>query len=219
MRWIRKQTEPRSLLQWRLANRNCPNFDYDNLPCKPEILRSLLEEQGWLCAYTGLQIDENHSHIEHLKAQAHCQAGEDVDYTNIVACYPAPNTGEAPFGAHQKRDWPAPGNQHLFVSPLDPGCEAKFNFNYRGEVLPRNENEAARQTIKKLKLNHSELEAKRRSAIKGTLQPRGQYLNREQTRRLLASYSNQSGRLPPFIFALKCALQNHLRNLESPRRS
>ena len=68
MRRIRKTHPPASLRQWINTNKTLPNFNYDALPgaVKNDLKERLLSEQGFLCAYTGLGIEDN-SHIEHLK--------------------------------------------------------------------------------------------------------------------------------------------------------
>jgi uncharacterized protein (TIGR02646 family) len=226
MRWIRKRTEPRELTEWRLRYRTDVNFGYDLLRKDQMVTNaltgSLLEEQGWLCAYTGRSIDDLSCHIEHLKAQAHCVRGEgeDVSYRNLVACFPGPNYGgEYPYGAHQKKAWPAPGEEHQFLSPLEESCERRFHFSYGGKVKPANgTDEAARRTIEKLKLDHSELTDLRRAAIRGALQPNDRWLTRKQAEHLLQRYNTPArGKLPEFHFVLKQAVSNHITTLKSIR--
>jgi uncharacterized protein (TIGR02646 family) len=163
MRWIRKQNEPRQLTEWRSQCNNDINFNYALLRQDHDTITaihsSLLEEQGWICAYTGLRIEANSSHIEHVKPQQHCQASETVTYTNLVACYPAPNSPDPPYGAKKKDNWPSPDEEHLFVSPLDGACETRFTFTLKGTIAANNEDLAAKTTIAKLGLDHGELEA------------------------------------------------------------
>ncbi|MFO7031487.1 hypothetical protein B9T07_16180 [Limnospira fusiformis CCALA 023] len=109
MKWIQKKNEPDKLKEWRSRYSNDINVGYDLMRQDHDLVKkltiSLLEEQGWLCAYTGLSIDENKCHIEHLKPQTHCTPNETVLYSNIVACYPQPNTNfKLPYGAHKKDD-------------------------------------------------------------------------------------------------------------------
>lgn len=69
MRMISKKGEPRPLGAWRAASRGDLNFGYGLIDrdLRETILRSLVEEQGWLCAYTGRRIALDRCHIEHLK--------------------------------------------------------------------------------------------------------------------------------------------------------
>src|SRR5262245_25782450 len=137
MRWIQKRNEPHQLTEWRSRYANDINFHYKLIDrdTHQAIIDALLQEQGWLCAYTGVRIEVDRCHIEHVKAQDHCTPGETVAYVNMVACYPAPNPkSKTPYGAEKKGSWPAPAEQHLFVSPLDRSCETRFLFNSHGEV-------------------------------------------------------------------------------------
>jgi uncharacterized protein (TIGR02646 family) len=137
MRSIEPQPEPTAYAEWRAASQSDINYGYDLIPAdvRAAIKGALVNEQRGLCAYTGIGIDMDHSHIEHLIPQAHCQRGVgDVEYGNMVACYPGPGAPYVPFGAVFKGNWPAPGEQYLFVSPRTPGCEAHFLFNLRGAI-------------------------------------------------------------------------------------
>src|SRR5690606_8588398 len=107
---------------------------------------------------TGRRIDVGSCHIEHLRPQSHCTVGDDVDYRNLVAGVPAPNTPQLPYGAHKKADWPNGAEEHLFVSPLSAGCAARFSFRLNGEVGARNPaDNAAVETIQHLGLNDQAL--------------------------------------------------------------
>ncbi|MHB1558246.1 MAG: retron system putative HNH endonuclease [Isosphaeraceae bacterium] len=221
MRWISPRPEPLAYTHWRAASQNDINYDYDLIPgdLKAEIKDALIAEQRGLCAYTGISIDAARSHIEHLLPQAHCQRGqEDVDYHNMVACFPGRNHGYVPFGAVEKGNWPSPAEICLFVSPRSPGCESRFRFNLRGKVSTAEDDEAARETIRRLGLDHKRLEELRRAAIDATLDGLDLRLAR---RRLsgLEQAEQAGGRLEPFCFALKQALHKHIRRLEAIRES
>ncbi len=123
MRWISGQAEPTALTEWRLGT---PGLGYSAMSSelRSVVKAALINEQRSLCAYTGLRIDENSAHLEHLLPQKHCTLGEDIAFSNLVACYPAPSH-YAPFGAVKKGDWPSMGERQLFVSPRSEGCEAR----------------------------------------------------------------------------------------------
>lgn len=218
MRWIRKQNEPRQLTEWRSRYCNDINFGYDLLrkdcDTTAAVHSSLLEEQGWLCAYTGLRIEANSSHIEHLKPQTHCQGSETVTYTNIVACCPAPNTPNLPYGAKKKDDWPSPSEEHLFVSPLNQTCNDRFTFTLKGKIKAQDADLAAKTTIAKLALDHRDLEAYRRAAIQGTLGKENSLPLKEAKQRLKQIKAPTSGKLDPFCFVLVQALEKHIKRIE-----
>lgn len=222
MRWIRKAPQPRQLTRWRSRFRRTTDFNYDQLRRFPDVInaveQSLLKEQGWLCAYTGRRIDNERSHIEHVKAQHYCGLGEDVDYRNMVACYPGVNLG-CTYGARAKADWPAPDQRQMFVSPLTEGCDSRFHYSYSGKISEASsDDDAARETIARLNLNEGELKEMRRGAIRGKLQPRGNWLSVKQAQRVLDRLEAQSsGALDQFHFVLVHALRNHINNSTGSR--
>ena len=228
MREIRSQPEPAALTQWRARVQDDVNFGYKLLPAEVRqvVKDALVVEQGGLCAYTGIRIDGDRSHIEHLLPQAHCQRGQDVDYANIVACYPAPDAAYVPYGALRKKDWPARDSLHLFVSPRSPRCEQRFVFNLRGEISAASaDDSAAKETIRRLGLGDSGLTARRREAIEATLGMFGKrplLLDLKSAKRRLKQIEQaeaDAGRLEQFCFVLKQALRKHIVRLEAIRQS
>lgn len=234
MRTLRKRSEPQKLTEWRAAQQVDPlatgiNFGYDlmrqDVAVTKAVTSHLVEEQGGICAYTGHRISEAACHIEHLKAQTHCQRGEDVDYRNMVACWPAPNTGEARYGAHQKKDWPDPQHSGEFVSPLSPGCEQRFMFRINGKIRVLDGDAAASTTVCRLKLGHKTLDAHRMEAIDGLLGEKHS-LSLSDARKALRRLTEKEDQLdrggaiglPPFSFALRGALEAHIRRLEGIRK-
>jgi uncharacterized protein (TIGR02646 family) len=228
MRQISGGHEPQALVRWRVAAKNDPNFGYGLLSAelRNTLRAALIDEQRWLCAYTGVAINMNNCHIEHLIPQAHCPHGEDVAYTNMVACFPAPNAPYIAFGALRKGDWPSADQQHRFVSPRSPDCEKRFVFNLRGEIAPADHRDvAAADTINRLGLDDRGLTARRKAAVDGTLQLLGRgpaSLDLKSARRRRAQLQraeNIDVKLEPFCFALKQALELHIRRLEAIRAS
>jgi uncharacterized protein (TIGR02646 family) len=76
--YIEKNAEPQSLK----AHRNTPGADFDSLD-KTELRTSLLEEQGYLCAYCMKRInDAKNTKIEHYEAR---NDENQLLYTNLHA--------------------------------------------------------------------------------------------------------------------------------------
>lgn len=172
MRYIQKSRPPHEYTTWLQSKPRCGNKRLEcsyremreNIAVMEAIEKSLLEEQGYLCCYTGIRVDDEDYHVEHLKPQSLCSNNEDIEYRNILVAYPK---GGCAFGAHAKDNWYDP---HLMVSPLNPSCGRRFAFDRSGEVSPANPRDlAARTTIQRLHLDHKGLTDMRKGAIDGLL--------------------------------------------------
>jgi uncharacterized protein (TIGR02646 family) len=228
MRQINKGAEPAELTQWKARNRSLPNYCYASLTAvhRLTLRTALVAEQRGLCAYTGRRIDVDTCHVEHLRPQAHCGRGEDVDYRNLVAGVPAPNAPKLQYGAHPKGAWPKVADEHLFISPLSVGCAARFSFRLNGEVEPANTADAAAaETIGRLGLNAQPLVQLRKAAIEATLQIRGRgpaSIGVAVARRRLYDLERaeqQVGTLEPYSFVLVQALERQIQRIEKIREN
>jgi uncharacterized protein (TIGR02646 family) len=220
MRLIRKFAQPIELKRWRDAHRKGPNFNYFEMTRDTKVrialVDRLLQEQGGLCAYTGIRVDNNDNfHFEHLKARAHCQNGEDSSYKNLVACYPKPISGVSyEYGAIAKGQWPnyaIPAQVRLFISPIDRHCITSFIYEDNGAISCDPTNTAAATTIERLALDHPTLTALRQRAIIGALRPLSKPLTLLQAQQLKKVVSRpQNNRLPAFCFVLDQALTRYI---------
>lgn len=195
MKTINKAAQPQALTAWKAANAATPqNLVYGGGAFPSEaVRRSLLSEQFHLCAYTMRRLKtaavceaEQHDtrascHIEHLLPQHRKVPGEDIDYQNMVACFPPSQSKLAcEFGALAKDDFdPSTGG---FVSPVRVGAEAHFEFDERGGVSGLTADGVS--TIEVLKLDHPTLVNDRAAVIRGYLQPRGVKVSAQAARRL-----------------------------------
>jgi len=165
MKKIVKKSQPTEFQQWRATNAGVPeNFRYGcgGFP-NNAVLKALLAEQGFLCAYTLMRVSLDSVHIEHLKPQSRCTNGEDVAWDNMVACFPQPGAQHPGFGAVQKDSW---WEEALFISPLAENCESRFRYKGDGSIGADVEaDSAAGTTIEKLKLDCGRLREARKSAI------------------------------------------------------
>lgn len=222
MRSIAKGAEPRELIQWRADNRATPqNLVYGGGGFPAEAVRTaLLAEQFHLCAYTlrrlktaaqchaATQDTRASCHIEHVLPQSRRRPGEDIDYQNMVACYPPSQSSVAcEFGAQVKADFdPSTGG---FVSPLSAGVEAHFDFDARGRASGRTADGG--RTIDILNLNHKTLVDDRAAVIKGYLHPKGQPLSAQAALRVAneVMQPDAQGCLPAYCVAVAQAAQRH----------
>jgi uncharacterized protein (TIGR02646 family) len=173
MKYIEKSAPPESFKQWYETQQGLViNFNYSSLPNpeKSEFHKKLLDEQGSICAYTMKRISHDTSHIEHIKPRHIClqeAIGLDLDYFNLIACFPREGmSSKCRYGAQYKDKW-WDNNGNNFISPLNPICETLFVFSLDGNInLVDHQNEAALTTIRVLKLDDDQLSYDRRLAIR-----------------------------------------------------
>lgn len=228
MKKINKSQQPQALLQWRAENSGTPqNLKYGQggFPREP-VLNALLRDQGFLCAYTLKRIAADSAHIEHLKPQCVCEAEdgdrssngqacahEDIDWHNLVACFPKPGAPRPDYGALVKDNW---WDEEKFVSPLAENCEQRFRYRINGAIEPAVAGDlAANETIERLNLNSPRLQELRRSAILAAgIHPKAPDAIRSpaKVQRLIQGwqqrYADQS--FTEFITALVHVAQQHL---------
>ncbi len=220
MRYIKKEKTLPQLTIWIAVNRTLPNFNYKSLPSsvRNEIKNTLLQEQGYICAYTGLKIVTERSHIEHMITQENCRRSSrpelTVDYRNVVACFPGNKAPEPPFGARYKGDWPLlQEEEHLLLKPTDPSCESRIKYLVDGRVEAMNSNDdVAKTTIEKLNLSEASLANRRKEAIVNLFSSTyGRKPTRQSLRNRLQNLdARNDGELEEFCFAKKQCLERKI---------
>ena len=227
MKYIKKTGPPHSYKIWRSQVRGTGGEDYSQLknPQKADLHRNLLKEQGWLCAYTMQRIDLDTSHIEHIKPESVCrleQVGLDLDYNNLVTCFPREGMKKRNrYGAPKKDHW-WKNDGVDFVSPLHPMCEKRFSFQLDGTISAVNHHFAATQTIQLLGLSHPTLTDVRKRVIDQFLYgPSGDDpLSHAQAHRAKDDICTRSadGCFHEFCVAIRNALDEYLKNLQRVAR-
>ena len=218
MRRIVKTHPPKQLTDWCKENKDLYHTykDLCGTAAHQALKDKLLEEQGKLCAYTGRTIMDTTCHIEHLKPQNECAEWEDVEYRNVVACFP-PDGGDKSYGygAPLKGSW---WDKDLFVSPLSEDCERRFRFTWSGHIYPNPEDHhGAAKTIDVLGLDNEGLRKLRESRIKGFFgygrRTRSKPLSKADAARALQNIDNfgGNGRLKEFCFVLKQLLPKYIK--------
>ena len=222
MKHINKGAEPRELRDWinnqPLEDGQRININYDDMPKKP-VKKRLLEDQGWLCCYTGLRIEEEDSHIEHIKPQAICDRYEKIAYNNLLAAYPGDKKYPG-FGATEKKNW---YNTDFFINPLKKLCETCFAFDMEGRIRPTDgaQRAAAQETIKRLRLGHYTLEQMRKDVIEEVLFPKGKPISEAKLRAIVSGAYTQpdaDGRLPHLCFVIEQVARKLLHKVERDRK-
>ena len=207
MKFIHKGPEPETLKEFKALS-NPPDWvaSYDSLPKtrKDIIKKALIEEQKGLCCYCECRVTVLDSHIEHFKPQ-HTFAEYALDYNNMLCSCMVEQTKGTPLHCGMaKKDW---FEETKLISPLDLNCEAHFKYLGNGTILPKdNDDVAAKETIKHLRLDDKELTAKRKEVIDVFLDAS---LTEEERNRFLLAYIDEHQRmLPPFVSAVKSVLLN-----------
>lgn len=219
MKYIRKGKAPQEFRRWLKRVHGTWEEDYRELRReeKEKLQLRLVEEQGWLCAYTMKRIDIEDSHIEHIRPEALCRAqqvGSDLDYNNIIACFPREGMKRGlRYGAQLKSDW-WDNDGANFISPLHQSCERKFRFDLEGKIFAMNSDVAANITIKVLGLNHKGLADDRKRVITEFVFGEGP-LSEAQAIRIRAQICNPNadGKFNEFCIAVQAALDEYLKKL------
>lgn len=228
MKRIIKNHEPQELLDFKRLNRNV-DINYNNLGANERIplKNSLLNEQGFLCAYTLKRISSSTSHIEHIKPEELCRQLKrqgvntisDLDYSNMVACFPKEFSGSSRkkfYGAFKKDDWWENEGEN-FISPLRVDCEAHFKFKNDGSIIHLTEK--GKKTIEVLNLNHSILKDDRQRAIASYIYKDNKAINQSQTKHAIDSICiKNKNNYTEFCIAIKDALENHLEFLDKVKK-
>lgn len=227
MKYISKGSGPKELRQWfnatqRDENGKRINCRYNHIPpdVKEKVINALLEDQGYLCCYTGIRISDKTTHIEHFKPQSISKQDEDdhddVEYRNMLAAYPK---GDCPFGAKARGNW---YDLDSFIHPLDGACETKFQFDMEGGIKPASKTDLpTKETIERLQLAHSLLVDMRKQAIDELLFPEDEVLSEAKLRRIVEngySIRDRKGRYPHFCFIIEQVAQQVLQKVERERK-
>lgn len=224
MKYIQKKGCPQ-YTNWCKSVADTFEEDYREVkgPNKQVLFETLIKEQGFICGYTMKRIDKDTAHIEHIKPESLCRSekkGSDLDYNNLIACYPNKERKKHKkfdhiFGARKKDDWWDNGGID-FVSPLNPGCEKHFRFDMDGNITALNV--AGATTIKVLALDHKSLIEDRKRIIEEFIY--GSDLSKAGTANAISKICEQNGegQYYEFCIAIRDGLKQYLSFLENIRR-
>ena len=220
MKRVVKIGAPRQYTDWVRRMRGQNNEDYRALqnPEKDFLQNRLLEEQGFLCGYTMKRISKTTSHIEHIKPESLCridEIGSDLEYRNLLACFPKDGMlVHNRYGAQAKDDW-WENNGRDFISPLVTNCESYFKFNLLGEISSVRNNVKATKTISVLKLDNNSLTDDRKRAITEFLYGSDQVspISQKEAERSLQAITNKNeeGSFVEFCVAIQHGLNEYLK--------
>lgn len=222
MKFIQKAGCPHAYSSWCSGVAETDKADWRQVPSakKAQLLEALLKEQGGLCAYTMRRIDNSSAHVEHIKPQSRCRAdvhGSDLDYDNLVACFPRDGMMTAYRYGAQKKDrwWENDGAE--FVSPLQKACERVLRFGIDGQIEAVGTGAAPRTTINVLGLDHKSLTEDRKRVIEEFIYgpKRDDPLSPANAKRARDTICVRDGhgRFYEFCVAIRGAIDDHLSSL------
>ncbi|CAK4075904.1 retron system putative HNH endonuclease [Vibrio sp. 16] len=174
MKQIIKKAEPVKLTQYRLqsdAVYDGPNFTV----VKNDIRTSLLEEQGYLCAYCMKRISFHNMKVEHWAPQE-THPDKQLNYRNLLGCC----KGNEGFPPSEQTCDTKKANLNLSFSPADSSCsiESKVIFANDGLVFSTDQ-KFDRELNDILNLNYYRLKRNREEKLEGLKR----VLNRDAGRR------------------------------------
>lgn len=205
MKYIQKRQEPVEFTQWKAQASDDWKPDYDGMhsDIKNRVKKVLMEEQGYICCYCERRLEERDSHIEHLRPQD--PYGDDqLNYQNMLcSCLQNTKPKEPLHCGTLRGNW----YDERYISPLEPGCETRFEYTEAGEIKPRKDDQAAETTIDKLGLNIDKLIALRYDAIKPF---QDETLSSDELQQFVAGYlqPDNEGRFNPFYTTIRYLFQN-----------
>ncbi len=213
MKYIQKSQEPNSFTIWKEQENEDwkPNWDNFSKPQKTDVHDSLLQEQGFICCYCGMLIDNTNSHIEHLKPRKN-HPDLTLDYTNLLAsCQRKREPKEPLHCGSQKDEW---YDENLMVSPLDIYCAEFFRYTEDGQILSTEileKKPTADTTIDKLGLNINKLQKMRAGAIEAILEG-FEDLTDDERLSLWQSFSeiDENGKNQEFCAAISYIISSYL---------
>lgn len=168
MKLVRKGASPQRFDAWK-AHANAdwtPTYGDLQNPEKGELHVALLAEQGWVCCYCGRAVSISDSHIEHFRPQTH-YVGLALSYENMFAsCIRGTTPGMPLHCGHAKSD---SFDEACAISPVEPGCEARFLYTLLGAISPTHrDDKAAASMTDLLKLDIPFLRNRRAEVLQRT---------------------------------------------------
>jgi len=171
MKQVTKGTAPQKFEDWKSSATENWTPSYTDLrgPEKVSLHTALLAEQGHVCCYCGQRIVLGNSHIEHFRPQ---EAWPDLAlaYDNLMAsCIRETKPGAPLHCGHAKG---SEFDEVLHISPLEVGCEGRFQFTLDGQIAPTNAaDEQAAHMLRLLKLDIAFLNNRRAAAVAQVFDP------------------------------------------------
>ena len=151
---IEKKAEPSDWLRYRKT----PGVRYEAIPALRD---SLLQEQGYLCAYCMCRISREKSRIEHLQSRKN-HPEKQLDYNNMVICCEGnPNGKES---CDRKK-----GDRDITFNLFSDEDIATLSYSSRDGTIRSTNPTYEKELNKLLNLNNGTLKDNRHQAYRGLI--------------------------------------------------
>ena len=197
---IKKGTAPKKFQEFK---QQTPQAHFDDMPTdvKVALRQSLLEEQGYLCAYCMRRIHDNHNEvkIEHYEPR---NPQNELECSNLLAVCMGNSAGNQ--REHQHCDTKK-GNKRLHVNPQNVDHIKQISYRSDGTIYARNNDDFNDDLNSTLNLNddYGYLKANRKKALD------------ELKKKILSNFGNKAA---GHVFAEKL-LKNYLSKHRSGERT
>lgn len=163
MRFINNRNkEPKELASYRETT---PGASYKDLPCKPLIRKSLVEEQGYICAYCMGKITEENSSIEHYISQTRHKDSPFSKEEHKKHSLLYSNMYGVCINASEHCDKKRENFPIKILDPHKSSCEDLITYTLDGTIIPvGKEYDKVQYDIDLLGLNCTKLKDKRVAA-------------------------------------------------------
>ncbi|MBU0473118.1 MAG: TIGR02646 family protein [Bacteroidetes bacterium] len=169
MKFIVKGSSPQIFEDWKENCRviNEPRWDMFQNPEKESVKEALLLDQGYICCYCGLRIENDPStEIEHIKPKVECTGTDEqkaMDYDNFLASCNGSQKEPKPRITHCNN---FRQNKHLVITPLNEKCESVFLYTSKGITISKDSTESIKKLIEEvLNLNATKIKNKREEIL------------------------------------------------------
>lgn len=171
MKGSRKGAAPLAFSTWlAIANADWqPNYADLSGPVRKAVIDALLAEQRGLCVYCGRKLSLKQPgktfHIEHFRPQALFPYHQVTYYNLFLSCGQKDKNGlPMPTCGNEKASW---FDASLLIYPAYPSCTDRFRFFLTGAIEPADpSDDAAKETIRRLRLDHPELTKDREDTLR-----------------------------------------------------
>lgn len=208
MRKITKSKEPKEWTKYRLT----PNTNYQSIP---ELRLSLLEEQGYICAYCMRRIphkdgnSNEDSRIDHILSREN-HPDKKLDYQNMVICCPGAISED--FHCDKSK-----GEKDITFSLFNDSLVQTIKYHTKSGKIESSNSTWNTEINDILNLNNKKLKVNRQEALNGVIESlTGKHWKSVDIRKKLIEWDskNKKGMFKPYCGIIVWYLNKKLRLID-----